>query len=131
MLQNGLPRVCRLHTQKDFERVLKGGFKLQGSGLVMWTAKNPNPVEYARFAVVIYKKLGPAVLRNRTKRLLREAFRRSRTQLPAGVDIIVRPHSSEKFINVQAAQEALTTLYRKAGFLPPSVAENSPEGNTK
>lgn len=121
MLHNGLPRTCRLHLERDFERVIKGGRKFQGPGLVMWTAENSSPLQNARFAVVVSKQLGPAVTRNRTKRLLREAFRNNKTQLKKGVDIIVRPQNSEKLINVQAAQEALTTLYRKAGLLDSSV----------
>ena len=121
MLHKGLPRACRLHLERDFERIIKGGHKVQGQGLVLWTAENSNSVQSARFAVVVSKQLGPAVVRNRTKRLLREAFRNSKTQLKQGVDIIVRPNSSEKLINVQAAQEALTTLYRKAGLLSSST----------
>ena len=117
MLSNGLPRTCRLHLQSDFERIFKGGRKLQGKGLVVWIAQNPESYSDVRFAVVVSKKLGPAVTRNRTKRLLREAFRRSRTQLQAGIDVIIRPQDSEKLINVQAAQDALTTLYRKSGLL--------------
>lgn len=120
MLNKGLPRTCRLHLERDFERIIKGGRKFQGQGLVMWTADSSS-VQDVRFAVVVSKQLGPAVVRNRTKRLLREAFRNSKTQLKKGVDIIVRPQNSEKLINVQAAQEALTTLYRKAGLLGSSA----------
>lgn len=117
MLHKGLPRACRLHLERDFERIIKGGRKLQGQGLVMWTAQNTSSIQDVRFAVVVSKQLGPAVVRNRTKRLLREAFRNNKTQLKKGLDIIVRPQNSEKLINVQAAQEALMTLYRKAGLL--------------
>ena len=127
MLQNGLPRTCRLHTQKDFERVIKGGRKLQAKGLVMWVCSNPSPLSNVRFAVVVSRKLGPAVVRNRTKRLLREAFRRSRTQLKQGVDMVVRPQSSEKLLHVQAAQEALTTLYGKAGLMCSSTTDKEEE----
>lgn len=121
MLHKGLPRKSRLHLERDFERIIKGGHKLQSQGLVMWTAQSADPVQEVRFAVVVSKQLGPAVVRNRTKRLLREAFRNSKTQLKPGVDIIVRPQNSEKLINVQAAQEALTTLYRKAGLFRSSI----------
>ena len=121
MLNKGLPRTCRLHLERDFKRIIKGGRKFQGQGLVMWTAENSSPTLNVRFAVVVSKQLGPAVVRNRTKRLLREAFRNSKTQLKKGVDVIIRPQNSEKLINVQAAQEALTTLYRKAGLLGSSA----------
>lgn len=122
MLANGLPRFCRLHLKNDFKRVITGGIKLQYNGLVLWTAPNPKN-KNIRFAVVVSKKLGPAVVRNRTKRFLREAFRTSRINLVEGTDIIVCPKDSEKINCVQAAQDALTTLCRQAkiGKPAPSV----------
>ena len=116
MLPNGLPRSARLHLKRDFERIIQSGRRYQTQGLVLWTA----PSAYtgpARFAVVVSKKLGPAVMRNRTKRRLREAFRTSRVQLKMGVDIIVSPRDSEKLSTVQAAQSALTSLCGQAALL--------------
>ena len=116
MLPNGLPRRARLHLKRDFERIIQGGTKYQAHGLVLWadTSRQTGPV---RFAVVVSKKLGPAVLRNRTKRFLREAFRKNRTQVKPGTDVIVSPRDSEKLSTVQAAQDALTTLCGKAALL--------------
>ena len=116
MLPNGLPHCCRLHLKRDFERIIQGGTKYQQDGLVLWT-DNSRQAGPARFAVVVSKKLGPAVVRNRTKRILREAFRTSKVRLKPGVDIIVKPQESEKLNEVQAAQLALTSLCGKAALL--------------
>jgi ribonuclease P protein component len=43
-----------------------------------------------RFAVLVGKKLGLAVVRNRYKRWAREAFRQNRDQITEPGDIIVR-----------------------------------------
>ena len=80
MQPNGLPHQCRLHLKRDFERVILGGTKLKYNAVVCWYGKTDSRLP-ARFAVVVSKKLGPAVLRNRTKRLLREAFRQIRKNL--------------------------------------------------
>ena len=116
MLPNGLPRSRRLHLKRDFQRIIQGGTRYEQSGLVLWTdiSKSTQP---ARFAVVVSKKLGPAVVRNRTKRILREAFRTSQVRLKPGVDIIVKPQHSEKLSKVQAASIALTSLCEKAALL--------------
>jgi len=44
-----------------------------------------------RLGITIARKTGPAVVRNRWKRWIREAFRTQRDQFPAGLEIIVRP----------------------------------------
>jgi ribonuclease P protein component len=50
-----------------------------------------NDLMRQRLGLSVSRKLGAAVVRNRWKRLLREAFRRHRTRLPEGVDLIVIP----------------------------------------
>ena len=116
MLPNGLSHSRRLHLKRDFERIIQGGTRYQQSGLILWTDVS-RQVGPARFAIVVSRKLGPAVVRNRTKRILREAFRTLKVRLKPGVDIIVRPQESEKLGNVQAAQQALTSLYEKASLV--------------
>jgi ribonuclease P protein component len=46
---------------------------------------------HPRLGISASRRLGGAVVRNRWKRLLREAFRLSRSQLPAGIDLVVIP----------------------------------------
>ena len=48
-----------------------------------------NPDASARLGVTATRKLGNAVRRNRAKRLVREAFRAVRHQLPQGFDYVV------------------------------------------
>ena len=125
MTPYGLPRSSRLHLKRDFKAVIQGGVKLQYPGLVLWWRSGPENTRPARFAVVVSRKLGPAVVRNRTKRLLREAFRLSRKDIKPGTDIIVNPRNSEKLPTVQAAQSALTLLCGKAALLL-SSSDNLP-----
>ncbi len=115
MQPQGLPRRSRLHLKRDFERVIVGGNKLKGKGIVVWYEFRPDE-KPARFAVVVSKKLGPAVVRNRTKRLLREAFRLTRKNWVSGIDIIVSPRDSSLLDNVHAAQDALKSLGVKAAL---------------
>jgi len=52
----------------------------------------PNRSDAARLGIVASKKLGHAVQRNRAKRLIRDLFRKHRSNLgTAGVDVVVIP----------------------------------------
>jgi ribonuclease P protein component len=48
----------------------------------------PNDLGHARLGLAVSRKVGGAVVRNRVKRRLREAFRRLRPEL-GGVDLVV------------------------------------------
>ncbi len=50
-----------------------------------------NGLDRSRLGLSVSRKVGPAVVRNRWKRLLREAFRLTKSQLPSGLDLVVIP----------------------------------------
>jgi ribonuclease P protein component len=52
---------------------------------------HPNELPHARLGLSVSRRVGGAVVRNRWKRLLREAFRLTRLSLPANLDLIVVP----------------------------------------
>ena len=116
MQPQGLPYSSRLHLKRDFERVILGGTKLKNEGMVLWYGRGNHSLP-PRFAVVVSKKLGPAVVRNRAKRLLREAFRLTRKNMVSGVDIIVSPKDYTRLSNMHAAQDALRSLLVEAKLL--------------
>lgn len=118
MQPQGLPRCCRLHLKRDFAHIIKeGGRKWQYNGVVLWErSRMRKGIPPVRFAVVVSKQLGPAVVRNRIKRLLREAFRRTQQHIITGTDIIISPRDASKLGNVQAVQHALTSLCKKAAL---------------
>ena len=118
MRPNGLPQRVRLHLKRDFECIIQSGTKYQTPGLVMWCRCTPHS-QAVRFAVVVSKKLGPAVVRNRTKRMLREIFRTNKTCLLPGADLIFSPRDAKTFCNASAAQDALMNLWKTAALLKP------------
>jgi ribonuclease P protein component len=83
------PRSERLRRQADFDRVHRANWYAADGVLVVRGASNDLP--YSRIGVSLSRKVGPAVLRNRWKRLIREAFRLERDRIPRGLDLVVRP----------------------------------------
>ncbi len=62
-----------------------------------------NGLDHARLGIsVSRKKVKTAAARNRLKRLIREAFRLSKAELPAGLDLVVVPrHPAPRFADVR------------------------------
>lgn len=87
MSDNRFPRQYRMRTMADFRRMFQHRCAVRQGPLLVFAA--PNGLEHPRLGVSVSRKLGKAVVRNRWKRLIREAFRLSRQQLPTGVDLLV------------------------------------------
>ena len=79
----------RLRTESDFRRVYQQRARASDQVLLVYACRNG--LTHQRLGLSVSRKLGAAVVRNRWKRLLREAFRRHRARLPEGVDLIVIP----------------------------------------
>lgn len=84
-----LLKEMRLRRQADFQRVFQRNACAVNSQLVVNVCENQLAI--TRLGITVPRKQGNAVLRNRWKRLIREAFRLSQSRLPVGVDIVVRP----------------------------------------
>ena len=83
--------LARYHLRRgaDFQRVYQHRCRTSDEVLLVYGARNGLP--YARIGLSVSRKMGKAVVRNRWKRLIREAFRLRRESIPAGIDIIVLP----------------------------------------
>jgi len=94
MADQRLPRALRIRHGRDFLRVYRRRCTAADQYLVVYGG--PNGLGHPRLGMSVSRKLGGAVLRNRWRRLLREAFRLIRPQLPPGLDLIVIPRPEAK-----------------------------------
>jgi ribonuclease P protein component len=79
----------RLKRSSDFRRCIKQGGRAVGESIVVYAAPNERGV--TRLGAGSTRRLGTAVERNRAKRLVREAFRLTKAELPTGIDLVVLP----------------------------------------
>ena len=87
MKRFSFPKTKRLISNSQFKAVLANGRRRINGVLMLYMAKNE--LEYSRLGVSVGKSQGNAVVRNRLKRLLREAFRQNQHQIPAGFDYVL------------------------------------------
>lgn len=64
-----------------------GGRKIHTDSFLVFVSPQVEPGP-ARMGITASRKLGGAVVRNRVKRLVREAFRRHKLLFPAGLDVV-------------------------------------------
>jgi ribonuclease P protein component len=87
MPKYNFPKSAKLTSKYDFRAILE--HKLFAKNNLMTLYMTPNNASTARFAVSISSKTAPAVVRNRLKRLAREAFRLSRHTIPDNFDYLI------------------------------------------
>lgn len=79
------PKRMRIKSHAEFRRVMTRGKR--GGDRWLQVRAAPNGLGHPRLGLIVGKRHGDAVTRNHLKRLLREAFRLTQSQLPAGFDL--------------------------------------------
>ena len=83
-----------LRRPADFRRVYDCRRSVADGWLIVYGAVNGLP--HLRLGLSVSRKYGQATRRNRLRRLYREAFRLTREQMPAGLDLILIPRQAEE-----------------------------------
>ena len=84
--------------------------------IVIYAIKNSRNVDKNRFGLTAGKAVGNAVKRNRAKRLMREAFRRTKEFQVTGFDLIIVARGRINGKPMQVVLEDFTGALKKLGL---------------
>jgi ribonuclease P protein component len=104
------PKKARLLKKREFQALLKGE-QWVGAALIFGyrRGKNLSP----RLGITVSRRFGKAYLRNRFKRVVREAFRHTSPGLPKDVEIHILPRHKGRWMSAKAALDDFTALQRR------------------
>jgi len=116
----------RLKRARDFDLVFSLGRAVADRLLVVHG--RANGLAHNRLAFAVGKKHGDAVARNRLKRVLREAYRTQKPDLPQGYDLVVVPRKGCPD-DLHLVAESLASLLGQLSAklpVPPSPPQEKP-----
>ena len=90
----------RLRKSAEFRRVFSRGKRTVNRYFVIYSL--PNHLAYPRIGIQIKAKIGTAVKRNYIKRMVRESFRKLKTEFRLPVDLIFI--AEKDIVNVRTAE---------------------------
>lgn len=110
-----LPTSSRLKRNSAFRRIYARG-RSRATDLVVVYAL-PNGEHATRIGFSVSAKVGKSVVRNRARRLLREAVRQLLPHVSDGYDVVIVARRAIVGADIWNVREAVEALFRKSGIL--------------
>lgn len=116
----GLParRPHFLKHSADIERVKQSGRRLPTSLFNLMSSASG--VDQTRIGIIVGKRFGGAVKRNRAKRIFRELARRTGVHFKAGYDVLVFPRREALVVKHARLRDAWMAALKHEGLLASS-----------
>ena len=107
-----------LRRPADFRRTFDRKRSVSDERLIVYACENG--LGHNRLGLSVSRKVGSAVVRNRLRRLYKEAFRLTKADLPKGLDLVIIPRG--------AVIPTLDELKQSLAKLVPQVARRLAKG---
>lgn len=102
-----------IHQNRDFHRVYAKGKSFVSPALVTYVLKNRKKT--LRVGITASKKTGNAVHRNRSRRVIREAFRTMPREVQQGFDIVFVARAKTPFMKSTELRRIMVKHLKHAG----------------
>ena len=105
-----------LNCNSDFRRLYNRGKAVADPALVIYYSKNRAGI--CRIGITTSKKIGNAVERNHSRRLIREAFRQVAPSVEPCYDIVFVARSKTKYVKSTRLEEIMRRVFLQEGLIP-------------
>jgi ribonuclease P protein component len=113
------PKSHRLTLDAEFKRVRTEGASIRGGTLTLGVLKNAESSAPVRAGFITSRRVGKAVARNRTRRRLREIFRKHQHEIYDGVWIVTIASARAAGETFRALEDEWLRLAERASILAP------------
>jgi ribonuclease P protein component len=108
-------RQLRLRRRGDFARLRQVGQSSHHAWFIL--SRTANMLAHNRYGVIVSKRVGKAVRRNRLRRQMREVMRLLHPSLSQGFDIVLIARTALVGQSFQAISQAVATTCQHVGLL--------------
>ncbi len=113
-----LPAIFRIKASREFARLKREGSTHPGRYLVLSVLRDEKEEKF-KFGLVTTRKVGPAVVRNKIRRRIREVVRHEQAQIVPGLLMVIIARWRAPQASVEDLRRDLLKLAQRAGILQP------------
>lgn len=112
---NNVSDFVTLNRNTDFRRLYNRGKAVTDPALVIYYSKNRAGL--CRIGITTSKKIGNAVERNRSRRVIKAAYRTLSSELSPCYDIVFVARSKTKYLKSTRLEEIMRRVFSQEGML--------------
>lgn len=120
-----MEKIVSLCKNNDFRRAYSKGKSYVGPLAVSYVRKNK--LDITRVGITTSKKIGNAVMRSRSRRVIREAYRKLSPRVKTGYDLVFVARGRTPHAKSTEVGRLLEKQLFAAGVLKPAESENKGE----
>ncbi len=108
-------KITTIKSNRDFQRIYRRGRSFVSPALVTYALKTKN--HNLRIGITTSKKVGKAVNRNRSRRVIRAAFYHLNADNSASYDIIFVARTRTAFVKSYEVERYMREHFKKLGII--------------
>ena len=108
-------KITTITSNRDYQRIYRKGISMVSPSLVTYAIKTKN--NNLRIGITTSKKVGKAVRRNRSRRVIRAAFYNIGADLNAPYDVIFVARTKTAFVKSYEVEKAMREHLSKLGVI--------------